>query len=47
VQFLLEGSQDSVAPLCILSVLLVITQPKGGVNAYKHKDQFRRPATDA
>src|SRR4029453_2028797 len=44
-QFLLEGSQDSVAPLCVLPVLLVITQPKGGVNANEHQNQFGRPAT--
>ena len=43
-QFLLEGSQDSVAPLCVLPVLLVIIQPKGGVNADEHKEQFGCPA---
>ena len=46
-QFLLERSEDPVAPLCVLPVLLVIVQPKRCVNAHKHEDQFRRPATDA
>ena len=45
-QCLLDGSQDSVAPFCILLVLLIIIQPKGRVNADKHEDQFRCPATN-
>ena len=32
---------------CVLPVLLIVVQPKGGVNAYKHEDQFGCPAPNA
>ena len=43
-QFLLERSQDSVAPFCILPVLLIVVQPEGSVDADEHKEQFGCPA---
>jgi len=45
-QRLLDRSQDSVSPLCILPTLLKVAQPKGSVNTDKNEEQFRCPATE-
>jgi hypothetical protein len=36
-QRLLNGRQDSIAPFCILPMLLVIVQPKGSIDTDKNE----------
>jgi hypothetical protein len=37
-QFLFKRSQDSVAPFCILPVLLIIVEPERRLNADEHQN---------
>src|SRR5438046_5200789 len=39
-QLLLERSQDLIAPFCVLQVLLITIDPKRGINANEHQNQF-------
>src|SRR5207249_10901050 len=45
-QFLLDRGQDSVAPFCVLAVLLIIVEPKRSVNADEYQEQLRRPTAE-
>jgi len=44
---LLQRSQNLIAPFCVLPVLLIIVEPKRGVNTNKHQNQFGNPSAEA
>src|SRR6266480_3175200 len=46
-QLLLERSQDLIAPFCVLQVLLITIEPKRGINANEHQNQFGDPTAKA
>jgi hypothetical protein len=45
-QFLLERSEDSVAPFCVLLMLLLIVEPERSVNANEYQQQLRHPTAE-
>src|SRR5205823_10994427 len=45
-KFLLERSENLIAPLGILTMLLIIVEPERRINADEHQEQFCNPAAE-